>query len=100
MIDSKIREKKMSHLFGVSTVPIPSTEPEWDDWGLMIYQRKSWRNNVYIPPRDGFDVDEAKRTLEGRLGLEMMGWKSLWYDPHSTEQVSYFSESSKKGSKP
>ncbi|KAG8737603.1 hypothetical protein FRC10_008031 [Ceratobasidium sp. 414] len=97
MINKKMREKSISHLFGVCTVPIPSTEPDWNDWGLMIYQRKSRQNNVYISPKDGFDVDEAKQMLEERLELKnMTGWKSLWYDPYSLEQISYFSELSEK----
>ncbi|KAG9095609.1 hypothetical protein FRC06_009629 [Ceratobasidium sp. 370] len=92
MIDKKICEKNMGHLFGVCAVPIPSTEPKQKGWGVMIYQRRSKRHPVYIPPKDGFDADEAKQTLEERLELKMTDWKSLWYDPHSIEQISYFLE--------
>ncbi|KAG8737605.1 hypothetical protein FRC10_008033 [Ceratobasidium sp. 414] len=89
MIDRKLREKNLG-LFRVCKVPIPSTEPDWNDWGLMIYQRMSKRHPIYLPPKGGFGVDEVKQILEGRLELKMTDWKSLWYDPHSTEQVSYF----------
>ncbi|KAG8737601.1 hypothetical protein FRC10_008029 [Ceratobasidium sp. 414] len=85
-----MRERNTSRLFGVCAVPIPSTEPKWNDWGVMIYRRRSKRHRIYIPPKDGFDVGEAKQMLEERLELKMTGWKSLWYDPHSIQQVSYF----------
>ncbi|KAG8715659.1 hypothetical protein FRC08_010294 [Ceratobasidium sp. 394] len=89
-IDDKIREINLRHLFGVCAVPIPNTEPKRKDWGLMIYQRQNRQRRIYFPPMDGFDVNEAKQVLEERLGIKMTHWKSLWYDPHSIEQVSYF----------
>ncbi|KAG9085281.1 hypothetical protein FS749_004563 [Ceratobasidium sp. UAMH 11750] len=92
MIDQNMREKGLRHLFGACTVPIPSTEPKWKGWGLMIYQRKSKQHPVYIPPKNGSDVDEAKRMLEEQLELKMTDWRSLWYDPHSIQQISYFLE--------
>ncbi|KAG8692359.1 hypothetical protein FRC08_009828 [Ceratobasidium sp. 394] len=100
MIARKMSEKNIRALFGIDLVPIPRGEPQERNWGLMIYRRKNKRQRVYLPPRDESEADrEAKRMLEELIGLKVLEWTTVWYDPNSETGLSEFLEPLEKGDK-
>ncbi|KEP50049.1 hypothetical protein V565_087440 [Rhizoctonia solani 123E] len=87
LIEESLRERNIGAYFGVQTVPVPPSEPNYREgaFSIMIFRRRHSRR-AYIPPRPDSKCDlTGQRILKRYIGLDVSRWRTLWFDEESCE---------------
>ncbi|CUA71728.1 hypothetical protein RSOLAG22IIIB_09764 [Rhizoctonia solani] len=85
IIDRMLREKGLGNHFYAELVPVPPSEPSYpsDLYGMMLVRRKrSKRAYIAQKPDSKYDLT-AQKMIKELIGLEVSGWKTMWYNENS-----------------
>ncbi|CAE6422940.1 hypothetical protein RSOLAG22IIIB_04556 [Rhizoctonia solani] len=85
ILNRVLGEKKLGKHFYAELVPVPPSEPGCQDelFGMMLVRRKRPRR-AYIAqkPNSKYDLT-GQQMLKELIGLEVSGWKTMWYNGKS-----------------
>ncbi|KAL5639112.1 hypothetical protein ACGC1H_006586 [Rhizoctonia solani] len=85
-IDEALRRKHLEKHFMVVMVPVPpSEEADYiDEAHTLMIVRIIDSRRAYIPPRPDSIIDKmGPQILRKKIGLEVEGWRTMWYDENS-----------------
>ncbi|CUA69197.1 hypothetical protein RSOLAG22IIIB_13935 [Rhizoctonia solani] len=87
LIIEALREQKVEDYFYVQIVPVPPSEPDYEEdaLGMMLVRRKE-KKRAYIAQRLDSTCDLAgRKIIKQYFGLEVSVWKTLWFNEESSE---------------
>ncbi|CAE6503022.1 unnamed protein product [Rhizoctonia solani] len=84
MISKALWENGLGKTFRVTMVPVPASEPEDRDWGLIIYTKRSKKPGCFLQRPDSQADLNGKQMLQDILELMTTNWINLWYKENST----------------